>query len=74
MPFESFTNQQLIKEVKRIKESHENVFSQQFKDLLTEVEKRLGAKGHSHSKEKKEAHPKNKKPTKKDIYIKYLYS
>ncbi len=74
MSYNIFTNKQLAKEIKKLRNCIEPLANQQLKDLLVEVERRLNG-----GEPKKVSSINSKKPqqgkriTKKDAYLKYLY-
>lgn len=64
------TNHELSKELKTFRLSIELILCPEFRDLLMEIEKRLGGKSNM---QKSQVSGKRKRPTKKDIFNRYFY-
>jgi len=70
---DKLTNNQIAKEVKRLREGLAPVINQQFKELLIEIERRLSGKEALQPGKIKRKPQQGKRPTKQELYNKYFY-
>lgn len=73
MPYTSYSNSQLSKEVKKLRLALSTIVTVQFQDLLNEVEKRLSTTGNAPTNIKAKGATNNRRQTKQEIYNKYFY-